>query len=142
MKLDNRLAVYRSMTAANDDAPEIGGSARTLGVRVPTDIEVDAHGNVQAGFQGMSVSPFPIENLPKHRRPVEFGGTGKDPVWGCFIEILIKYDLSYVIDPNNDGHGFIAPRIDMPYTRYEENLYRTKHYWFRVTPESINDEDS
>ncbi|MCM1236256.1 MAG: hypothetical protein NC489_39755 [Ruminococcus flavefaciens] len=48
---------------------------------------------------GMSVSSSP-KDLPPHRKPPEFGGTGKDPVWKMNTSDLGP-DLDYV--PNKLG---------------------------------------
>ena len=44
------------------------------------DIPVDTNGMVHSETGGMPVSPSP-DDLSTHRKPPEFGGTGKNPVW-------------------------------------------------------------
>ncbi|PNH99634.1 hypothetical protein C1O25_16260 [Vibrio diazotrophicus] len=130
----------------SDGKPVLGSSdtagsiAKKLGVRVPDDVEVDEQGIVKADFHGMSVSPMPIDNLPRHRRPPEFGGTGKDPIWGLHTIHLGTLDLKYVPDPNNPSHGFIAPAKDMEYTHYEQCIYDTRDIWCPITKEGLDDE--
>lgn len=50
-------------------------------IRLNVDIPVDTNGIVHSKTGGMSVSPSP-DDLPTHQKSPEFGGTGKDPVWG------------------------------------------------------------
>ncbi|WP_336505801.1 hypothetical protein [Aliivibrio fischeri] len=144
----SELVVRGMMTDESDGKPVLGSSdtpgsiARKLGVRVPTDIEVDAQGNVKAGFHGMSVSPIPVENLPRHRRPPEFGGTGKDPIWGLHTIHLGTFSLKYVPDPAKPAHGFIAPAMDMEYTHYEQCIYNTRDIWCPIVKEDLDDENS
>lgn len=116
-----------------DGKPVIGDSARKLGVRNPDDIKPNHIGVVDSGFHGMSVAPLPAENLPKHRRPNEFGGTGRDPIFGIETVHLGSFNLKYVQDPMNLGHGFIAPLEEMSYTQYVQNVYDTRDLWFSIT---------
>ncbi|WP_305417850.1 hypothetical protein [Photobacterium leiognathi] len=130
------LVVRGMMTDESDGKPVLGSSdtpgsiARKLGVRVPADIEVDAQGNVKTrDFMVCRCRLFLLENLPRHRRPPEFGGTGKDPIWGLQTIHLGTLDLKYVPDPAKPSHGFIAPAMDMEYTHYEQmSLYNTPRY--------------
>jgi hypothetical protein len=69
------------MKMARDGLPEAGPTARTLGARREIDILIDDHGMVLGGGGGMSVAPDSPMNLPAHRRPPEYGGTGKDRAW-------------------------------------------------------------
>ena len=71
--------------------------------------------------------------LPEHRRPVEFGGFGKDPVWGI-EESDLGPDLSYRPDPDRDGHGFIEPARPMPLKEYQEAIERTLPLWMPEVP--------
>jgi hypothetical protein len=68
------------MKVGDDGYPEVGPTARTLGVRPGIDVLVDEAGQVQSGFGGVSVAPDSPAGLPAHRRPPGLGGTGKDPV--------------------------------------------------------------
>ena len=76
------------MQAAQDGYPLAGPTARTLGVRAKIDIAVDADGGVIPGQGGMSVTPGDPLELRRHRRPPEFGGTGKDPLWAVAVREL------------------------------------------------------
>ena len=75
------------MKVAADGKPEVGPSARTLGVR-PGDLA--PHNDVEAirptdpvgpGQGGLSVAPYDPLGLPRARRPIQLGGVGRDPVW-------------------------------------------------------------
>ena len=109
--------IFRGM---KDDGgyPKIESSARGLGVREGIDITVDANGMVEPGKNGMSMSPSP-QDLPSHRRPPEFGGTGKDPVWQIDTSDLGD-DLKYV--PDKPGHGTIQPSKKMTLEKYKQTL--------------------
>jgi hypothetical protein len=108
--------------------PVTGESARTLGVRQGTDIHVDSNGMVRPGTGGMSASPS-IEDLPPHRKPPAFGGTGKDPVWEINEDDLGP-DLVYV--PDSPGHGTIQPSREMTYEEYKNALENTQDKWRKV----------
>lgn len=51
-----------------------------------------------------------LKYLLPHRRPPEFGGTGKDPVWAISTDNLGP-DLVYV--PDSSTHGTIKPNRPM-----------------------------
>ena len=70
------------MRATPEGRPACAATERTLGVRPPIDIPVDSSGFVPPGTGGLSVAPEAPTNLPRHRRPQEYDGTGQDPVWG------------------------------------------------------------
>jgi RHS repeat-associated protein len=127
------VPLYRGMK--NDGGvPEIGPSARTLGARPGTDIPVDSNGMVHPGSGGVSVSPHSPTNLPQHRRPPEFGGTGRDPVWRIGSANLPE-GLTYRPDPHNPGgHGFIEPSRPMSISEYQNLLASSQGTWSLVTP--------
>ena len=68
--------IYRIMKKEEQqDYPKIGDSSVDLGVRIPTDIQPDAQGNVHPNTGGMSVSPsfdILIKRLPARMVPVRF----------------------------------------------------------------------
>jgi len=64
-----------------------------------------------------------------HRRPPEFGGTGKDPVWAIGIDTLGP-DLVYV--PDSSTHGTIQPKRPMSYNDYQNALASTQPFWRKV----------
>jgi hypothetical protein len=129
------------MMVAEDGRPEIDGPgknpARTIGVRTSgrrTDIEPDENGMVhpsEPGMEhGMSASPPPPEdNLQEHRRPLEYGGIGKDPVWELETEDLPP-GLVYTPDHKDPKrHGLIGPSETMSMDDYLAALYRTRNLW-------------
>jgi hypothetical protein len=121
--------LFRSMNTAPDGKPELGESARTLGARREIDIPVDDHDNVVPGVGGMSVSPDEPENLPRHRRPPEYGGTGSDPVWAIDSERLGR-TLVFRPDPDDPArHGFVEPEAEMGFDEYLRALAGTRDDW-------------
>lgn len=117
------------MRVALDGLPELGRSARTLGVRPQIDIHVEHDGIVRAGTGGISVAPDCPMHLPAHRRPPELAGTGKDPVWELDAGSLGKL-LRYREDPLMPGkHGFVEPASPMSLERYEAALDATRGAW-------------
>lgn len=117
------------MKVASDDLPEIGATSRYLGARPGMDIRVFDSGSVFSTRQGMSVSPLPPKNLPKRRRPKEFGGTGKDPVFEMETDELPE-GLEYLPDPQKPTtHGFIRPAYTMTFEYYQILLHSTRELW-------------
>lgn len=117
------------MQAHVDGSPVIGESARTLGARQGIDIESREGMLVQPVSGGMSVSPGSAENLPRHRRPPEWGGTGLDPVWAISSSEL---DIQLVYRPDPDRphvHGFIEPASPMTFAEYQAALAETRPRW-------------
>lgn len=120
------------MRSSDDDLPETGASARCLGVRLGVDIPSDERGWVAPGTEGMSVAPPPPENLVTHRRPPEFGGTGKDPVYELETDELPE-ELIHRPDPEvPERHGFIEPSRPMPFEEYRDRLQATRALWRRL----------
>jgi hypothetical protein len=142
---------YRGMVDENGK-PKIGRSARLLGVRLGSDINIkqmpvdslDEQGYLlpesEREFQGelvdvaivntggMSVS-LSIEALPALRKPAKFGGYGKDPLWQI-DDSNITGDLQAVQD--SPTHVSISPRVTMSLERYELALANTQDYWERI----------
>jgi RHS repeat-associated protein len=124
--------LYRGMRAEGDGLPKVEASARGLGARPQTDIPIDDGGMVRPGTGGLSVSPDDPRYLPPHRRPPEFGGSGKDPVFGTRVRDLPE-GLAYRPDPNNPvHHGFIEPSREMPFPLYQDLIARTRNLWWGV----------
>ena len=142
---------YRGMATENGK-PKIGRSARLLGVRLNIDINVE---KIPTGYldeqgyllpesqrklfsdlvnvavrdiKGMSVS-LSIEALATFRKPSQFGGMGKDPLWQI-DDSLITGDLEAVQD--SPTHVSIMPRVTMALEKYETALTNTQKYWERV----------
>lgn len=137
------MRVLRAMKMDKDGEPEIDRTARTLGVRVGgrrPDVVVAASGFVLPENGGMSVSPPPPGNLPEHRRPQEFGGIGRDPVWELDTDDLPP-GLTYRPDPRSpDRHGFVEPTVPMHLDDYEASLRATRGLWqpFRSEKDSFD----
>lgn len=139
---------YRGMVEENGK-PKIGRNARLLGVRPGIDIDVeqmprgwfDEHGYllpekerkstdvlVDAAIRnvkGMSTS-LSIESLPEFRKPIKFGGTGKDPLWQI-EDSKISGDIEAVQD--SPTHVTIMPRVTMLLEKYETALAKTQDNW-------------
>lgn len=142
---------YRGMAERNGK-PEIGRSARLLGVRPNIDINIEQvptgwldeqsyllpepqrklHGDLVSvanrDTKGMSVS-LSIEGLSAFRKPTKFGGNGKDPLWQI-DDRMITGDLQAVQD--SPTHVSIMPRVTMALEKYESTLANTQQYWERV----------
>ena len=77
----------------------------------------------------MSVAPDLPERLPTHRRPPEYGGTGKDPIWELELADLGE-ELVYREDPlMPDAHGFVEPALPTTFDAYESALSQTRRAW-------------
>lgn len=112
--------------------PALGESARKLGVRKGVDISIDESGNALHNEKGMSTSPDDPKNLPPHRRPPEFGGTGKDPVWEADSGSLTNDKIEWCED-NPGKHGIVRPKKDMPYDEFKSSLEGTQDSWKKKT---------
>ena len=88
-------------------------------------------GMVQPGTGGMSVTPDDARNLPRHRRPVELGGAGKDPVFAIEAADLGER-LLFRPDPDNPNeHGFVEPAAEVGVEPYQNALCDTGPRWTR-----------
>ena len=120
-----------SMVEAADRSPEVGPSARLLGVRpanrstpdVPAVYPQDVLG---PGQGGMSVAPDDPMRLTRHRRPASLGGIGQDPVW-----VLDVDDLGPLLQFRQDGttHGIIEPKAPMTFQDYLKALGALRTRW-------------
>ncbi|MFF0754511.1 RHS repeat-associated core domain-containing protein [Streptomyces sp. NPDC004267] len=121
---------YRGMEMAEDGLPELGSSAKKLGVRVDgnADVHPSAHGTVAPG-EGMSAATSP-QGLPVHRRPASFGGSGKN----MQMFSIKTRDLPEGLTAVQDGktHVTIGPAYEMPLAQFEELLASTRNLWSRV----------
>jgi hypothetical protein len=112
--------------------PEVGESARALGVRPGIDVPAtNLHDLVNPGEGGLSVSPDDPLNLPTFRRPPNFQGTGKDPLWSI-RDADLRPDLRYRPDPNKAGHGFVEVARPMTLREYQLAVARTQQLWRKV----------
>ena len=138
-ELSDETDYFRSMTPGSDGAPEVGRSARRLGVRVPQDVQQDAAGLVQPRTGGLSVSPDSLWNLPNHRRPRPLGrgstGPAADTVYAIAEPLLEMRALVVRRDPGRpDKHAFEEPSAPTPLSAYESALESTCSAWRRVWP--------
>jgi hypothetical protein len=85
-------------------------------------------GGVSPGTGGLSVAPDNPMNLPEHRRPARFGGTGKDPVWGIDVGDL-GGDVIYRQD--KPTHGLFEPAREMSIGEFQEALADLAPRWFK-----------
>lgn len=142
---------YRGMAEQNGE-PKIGRSARLLGVRPNVDIDIeqlpsgciDEYGYLRPetdrryegetvpvaikNTKGMSVS-LSIEALPTFRKPVAFGGKGRDPLWQI-DDSKITGELEAVQD--SPTHVSILPSATMLLDKYEAALASTQNDWGKV----------
>jgi hypothetical protein len=132
--LDSGKLLFRGMRRGSDGFPLAAESARALGARREIDIEVDEDSRVQPASGGMSASPNSPANLPRHRRPPEWGGTGLDPVWEI-SSARLGAGLVYRADPlEPETHGFIEPDRPMRFEEYQGALAETRHDWRLANP--------
>src|SRR5689334_10713461 len=104
--------IFRAMQEVGG-LPKTGETARTLGVRVPADIQPDGDGMVEPGPVGMSVAPslcdLPTHRIPRRLRRLAPDATGNDSdfVWsmgsgpfhqGSLCDLLLLY-----VDSSNHG---------------------------------------
>lgn len=120
--------VYRAMREDPAGGPVVGPTARTLGVRSQVDIPVVAR-QVQPNTGGMSVALDRPENLHPLRRPLRYGGSGKDPVWGLHSDQLGS-DLQFRGD--SATHGLIEPARAMSLDDFQRHLAHTKLLWMKL----------
>lgn len=119
------------MIEAADGLPELGRSARKLGVRTsdhttPDISAVNPSDIVSPSDGGLSVAPDDPMFLPRHRRPGSLGGTGMDPVWALDVSDL-PAELALVRD--SATHGLIEALNSMTLAEYEAALAQTRVKW-------------
>src|SRR5438876_2947963 len=121
------MRLYRAMRVAADGFPQVGPSARALGVRpgntaMPDVSAVQPTDLVWPGRGGMSVVRDDPIHLAPNRRPVSLGGVGPDPVWWTEADALgpvltVRFD--------NPPHGLIEPAVGMTLQQFQDNLAAT-----------------
>jgi hypothetical protein len=77
----------------------------------------------------MSVAPDRPTNLPDYRRPPNFGGTGKDPIWEIAIDSMGD-DLVFRQDKPN--HGLLEPAREMSIDELQQALADLAPRWVQV----------
>ncbi len=123
--------LYRSMKTAVDQLPQCGSSRRELGLLSPGDILTDDNGLVFPDTGGLSVSPLGVSSLPSHRRPLEYGGTGKDPVF-VLESSLLEGVLTYRANTRSRTHGLIEPNQPMMLEKLQELFCRGRSQWVPI----------
>jgi hypothetical protein len=124
--------LFRAMRETGSGLPEIGPSARALGVRPGLDVPAIKSDDLVLPVQGgMSVSPDQPGNLPYYRRPPRFQGVGRDPVWSI-DESELGPDLIYRTDPTQTGHGFVEPARPMTLDLFQNALALTQNLWRKL----------
>jgi hypothetical protein len=125
------MRLFRSMIEAADGMPEVGPSARMLGVRPgntpsPDVLVVHPQDMLTPGQGGMSVAIDNPKRLARHRRPASLGGLGLDPVW-----LLELDDLGPPLQFRQDGltHGLIEPKAAMTFQEYLKALAALRTSW-------------
>jgi hypothetical protein len=152
------MTLYFRGMAAQNEGPKIGRSTRCLGIRPGIDIDVamlpigylDSQGVLSPEAErsntgelvevaikngkGMSVSSS-IAGLPPFRKPAEFGGTGRDPLWQIDVEQILAD-----IEPIQDGvtHVSLCPSDTMLRERYEAALASTSSDCHKVTDHGMD----
>ena len=122
------IPLYRSMKIDEDGLPAIGPT--NLGFRPGLDVVTDPDGLVHPGEGGVSVTPHDPSDLPQHRQPRSWGGTGRHPVWRTLASTL-PGSLTYRPDPTKSTHGFLEPNKAMPVIEYGEAIKSTRELWER-----------
>ena len=122
--------LFRGMKQKNN-VPLTGNSADKLGVRPNVDIEV-VDGKVYPNSGGMSVNKS-IDNIPSHRKPIEFGGTQKGSAMFKIDSDNLGDNLRFKADKNG-MHGVIEPSRPMSLPEYQESLNDLQNKFRSVCP--------
>ena len=129
------MKLYRAMTPDADGLPQVGRSARKLGVRAAdqapnNDVVAAASADTVRPGKGMSVAPADPVNLPKNRRPAAVNnGTGKDPVWEIDTDDLGPGLVAVAAGP---PHHHVEPDREMTLAELQNLLAATRTRWVRV----------
>lgn len=123
------VTLYRGMKEGLEGGPECGSTARTLGVRVPGDVEPDTEGRVLPRTGGMSVAPDDPMRLRPHRRPRALGGTGPDPVFSIRVELL---GGSLTARADREGHALVEPSVPVEVAFDVRALHQTRSSWRKL----------
>lgn len=121
--------VYRAMKQDLDGFPQVGRSARALGVRIAgphEDLPVFPGNVVRPATGGMSVVFDDPRSLPKFRRPRSLGGEGRDPVFAMDVTMVPS---SLVVRPDRPPHALVEPADECLLGDYERALYGTRGSW-------------
>ncbi len=77
----------------------------------------------------MSVVPDNPMDLPDHRRPPRFGGTGKDPLWGIDTAAL---GVDVIFRQDKPTHGLLEPVREMSLGEFQQALADLASKWFKL----------
>ena len=110
IKRSSVFPLFRGMRPEGDLGPELGRTAKTLGVRLGTDITPDVAGLVHPHSGGMSAG-VDMEGILPLRKPPEFGGTDKNLTMYRLDSDRLGGGLIYVRD--HGTHGTIQPLTDV-----------------------------
>jgi len=129
------VKLYRAMAPDIDGLPQVGRSARKLGVRAldqapHNDVDAADATDIVTPGKGMSVGPNDPANLIPLRRPIVLGGRCKDPAWEIDTDNLGP-DLQFTQD--SPKHGLIEPARPMTLAEFEQALTATRDKWVRHT---------
>src|SRR5688572_29078754 len=113
--------ISRTMTP-DGEKPQVGSTARTLGVRPGADIPVDSKGKVSPNTGGMSVAPS-LQDLPPFRIPARLAvtipdacGNDQDRCWrmgtGPFVPGEVALHLR--LRPDSPHHATVQPEVAVP----------------------------
>src|SRR4051812_6159740 len=112
------MRLYRAMRVASDGLPEVGPSARMLGVRPG-----NAPNPVRPGEGGMPVAPDDPRHLAYNRRPKTLGGVGPDPVWWTELDAVGPVLTVRLEQPT---HGLVEPAAEMTLVQFQDALAATR----------------
>ncbi|MCB1077740.1 MAG: hypothetical protein KDM64_07935 [Verrucomicrobiae bacterium] len=119
------------MKLVADGLPLCGSDRRTLGVKQGAppegDIPIQTDGTVAPSTGGLSVAPVSPRNLPKHRRPPEFGGEGRDPIFYFDLSNIEGSGIAFRRD--RPEHGLIEPDTEMTFESFQGMIYQTRKQW-------------
>jgi hypothetical protein len=130
-KAPESINLFRGMRAAPDGLPELGGSAKTLGVRPNTDLPV-VDSFVEPHTGGMSVNTS-VDAVPSFRKPPALGGSGKDT--SVFTIRSNDFDSRLVVVQDSADHATVQPAGNMDYDTYNILLRESRPRWAVVKPE-------
>lgn len=123
--------VFRAMKEDSDGKPQVGRSARTLGIRISgprIDIPINDEGKVRPKTGGMSVTPDTPYLLPKPRLPKSLGGEGRDPVFSMNVADLPS---SLALRRDKPSHALVEPLKCCLFQEFEQNLHGTRGDWVK-----------
>jgi hypothetical protein len=131
--------VYRSMKPDQDGLPELGQTARSLGIRPPPgDVDLDDQGRVILNGRGMSVArgwrDLPAHRIPRRLDDGKLGAIGKDgdACWcvgdGPFAAGPFDATLAVALkgDPQR---GNLTPSQPILLSEFETALANTRAHW-------------